>query len=275
MRRGQWFNASAGPAPFVDPIDPEALALGDNHYDVCLPNEAVSHVVIHDAFFVGELDQGTNDAVSIAKGPVDGIATEVTSELLDPDNAAPVAVRTGERLVVAMDRWSSPDAVLLRGTIAAWAVDCLDDGGHAREVEPSDVASSANRTLISLADGANRLACTAIAIRPTVGATASLSSVTVIGSGARTRIDWPRITLASPAEHFGQVAWVDGWASASSAVGGAVTVHVQATDMGTTSGAFGTLLSRTGDADKPWPITVTARLADGSQLTRTFVLDKA
>ncbi|HET7503673.1 MAG TPA: hypothetical protein VFK02_21780, partial [Kofleriaceae bacterium] len=90
MRRGQWFSASTGPAPFVDPVDPGTLVLGDNHYEVCLPDDAVAHVVLHDAFFVGELDEGTNDAVSIARGPVDGMATEVTSELLDPDNAAPV-----------------------------------------------------------------------------------------------------------------------------------------------------------------------------------------
>lgn len=275
MRRGQWFTASTGSTPLVDPIDPETLAVGENHYDVCLPGDASSHVVVHDAVFAGELDQGTNDAVSIARGPIDGMATEVTSQLLDPDNGAPVTVRTGERLVVAMDRWISPDAVLLRDATGAWAVDCLDDGGHAREVEPTDVESSAKRTLISLAAGANELACTAIAIRPTGGATASLSSVTVIGSGARTRIDWPMITLASPAEHFGQVAWVEGWASAPSSIGGAVTIQVQAADMATTSGAFGTLLSRTGDADKPWPVNVTARFADGSQMTRTFVLDKA
>ncbi|TMQ18619.1 MAG: hypothetical protein E6J90_19735 [Deltaproteobacteria bacterium] len=97
----------------------------------------------------------------------------------------------------------------------------------------------------------------------------------MIGSGARTRIDWPMITLASRAEHFGQVAWVDGWASAPGSLGGTVTISVQATDMGTTSGVFGALLSRTGDTDKPWPVTVTAHFVDGSQSTRTFVLDKA
>ena len=275
MRRGQWFSAGAGPAPFVDPIDPETLALGENHYDVCLPADASAHVVVHDAFFVGEIDRGSNDAVSIARGPIDGTATEVTGVLLDPGNPSPVTVRTSERLVVAMDRWMAPDAVLLRGATGTWAVDCLDDGGHASEVEPTDVASSAGRTLISLADEANELACTAIAIRPTGGATASLSSITVIGSGVRTRIDWPMITLASPAEHFGQVAWVDGWASAPSSLGGAVTIDIQATDTGTTAGAFGALLSRLGDADKPWPVAVTAHFADGTQLTRTFVLDKA
>src|SRR4051812_14556598 len=94
MRRGQWFSVGTGHAPFVDPVDPEALVLGDNHYDVCLPNDAGAHVVLHDAFFVGELDQGTNDAVSIARGPVDGMATAFESELLDPTNAAPVTVRT-------------------------------------------------------------------------------------------------------------------------------------------------------------------------------------
>lgn len=272
-RRGQWFSAGAGPAPLIDPIDPATLALGDNHYDVCLPTDASSHVVVHDAFFVGELDRGTNDAVSIAKGPIDGTATEVVSELLDLGNAAPVTVRPGERLVVAMDRWMSPDAVLLRNATGTWAVDCLDDGGHARQVEPTDVAPSADRTLISLADGANELACTAIAIRPTGGQAASLSSVTVIGSGARTRIDWPQITLASPAEHFGHVAWVDGWASAPSSLDGVAAIAVQTIDMGATHGAFGSLLSRTDDADKPWPVTVTAHFADGSQMARTFVLD--
>jgi hypothetical protein len=34
------------------------------------------------------------------------------------------------------------------------------------------------------------------------------------------------------------------------------------------------LLSRTSDTDKPWPVTVTARFADGSQMARTFVLDR-
>jgi len=271
-RRGQWFSGLAGPAPLVDPIDPETLALGENHYDICLPADASAHVVVHDAFFVGELDRGSNDAVSIAKGPVDGTATEVTSELMNPGNATPVTVRPGERLVVAMDRWVAPDAVLLRGATGTWAVDCLDDGGHARELEPIDVAPNADRTVISLAADESELACTALTLRPTGGAVAALSSVMVIGSSARTRIDWPQITLASPSEHFGHVAWVDGWASAPSALGGVTAIEIQATDAGATQGVFGSLLSRPGDADKPWPVTVAAHFADGSQLTRTFVL---
>ncbi|HEU4726667.1 MAG TPA: SpvB/TcaC N-terminal domain-containing protein, partial [Kofleriaceae bacterium] len=275
MRRGQWFSASTGSAPFVDPVDPETLVLGDNHYDVCLPSDAAAHVVLHDAVFVGELDQGTNDAVSIARGPVDGIATEPQSELLDPTNAGPATVRTGERLVVAMDRWVTPDAVLLRNATGTWAVDCLDDGGHATELTPIDVDSNADRTLITLSGGIDGLACTAFALRPFGGATASLTSATVIGSGARTRIDWPMITLASPAEHFGQVAWVDGWARAPNSLGGTVAIEVQSAGAGTTGGVFGTLLSRTSDADKPWPVTVTAHFVDGSQSTRTFVLDGA
>ncbi|HEX2690918.1 MAG TPA: hypothetical protein VHN14_30100 [Kofleriaceae bacterium] len=101
---------------------------------------------------------------------------------------------------------------------------------------------------------------------------AALSSVTVIGSGARTRIDWPQITLASPAEHFGQVAWVDGWASGPTSLGGVTAIDVQTADVGATRGVFASLLSRAGDAGKPWPVTVTARFADGAQLTQTFVL---
>lgn len=191
MRRGQWFSG-AGHAPFVDPVDPETLVLGDNHYDVCLPDDAGAHVVLHDAFFIGELDQGTNDAVSIARGPVDGMATEFESELLDPTSTAPVTVRTGERLVVAMDRWAAPDAVLLRNATGTWAVDCLDDGGHAREVTPSDVVSNPDRTLITLSDGSNDLACTALAVRPVGATTATLSSATVIGSGDRVEAGNPR-----------------------------------------------------------------------------------
>ena len=67
-RRGQWFSMAAAPAPFVDPIDPETLARGENDYEVCVPADAASHVAVHDAFFVGELDRGSNDAVSIAGG---------------------------------------------------------------------------------------------------------------------------------------------------------------------------------------------------------------
>ncbi len=271
-RRGQWYSGLAGGAPLVDPIDPETLSLGENQYDVCLPADASAPVVVHDAFFVGELDRGSNDAVSIAKGPVDGTATEVTSELMNPGNATPVTVRPNERLIVAMDRWVAPDAVLLRNATGTWAVDCLDDGGHARELEPTDVVLGADRAVISLAADESELACTAIALRPAGGATATLSSLMVIGSSARTRIDWPQITLASPAEHFGHVAWVDGWASAPGAVGDVTGIEIQTTGAGATHGVFGSLLSRAGDPDKPWPVTVTARFADGSQLTRTFVL---
>lgn len=274
MRRGQWFDPDGAPLPFVDAVDPETLVLGDNHYDVCLPTNASSKVVLHDAIFIGELDQGGNDAVSIALGPVDGVATVVESELLDPTNATPVTVHTGERLVMAMDRWVSPDAVLLRSATGTWAVDCLDDGGHASEIAPSEVVTSSDWMLIALPGGADELACTGFALRPVGDAPAALTSVAVFGSGARARIDWPTITLASPAEHFGEVAWVDGWVSAPSSLG-AVTVDVQGADAGTTGGAFGTLLSRTTDTDKPWPVTVTAHFEDGTQAARTFVLDGA
>ncbi|HEX7840676.1 MAG TPA: SpvB/TcaC N-terminal domain-containing protein, partial [Kofleriaceae bacterium] len=274
-RHGQWLSADATTGPFVDPIDPETLVLGDNHYDVCLPNSASTHIVLHDAVFIGELDQGGNEAVSVARGPVNGVATEPESALLDADSAAAVTVRTGERLVVAMDRWISPDAVLLRNATGTWAVDCLDDGGHAQEITPTDVASTTDRTLIMLPGTTSDLACTGLALRAIGGANASLSNLAVVGSGARARVDWPRITLASPPEHFGPVAWVDGWASAPSSVGGAVTVEVQTGDPSTNAGVFGTLLSRTVDTDQPWPVTVTAHFADGSQTTQTFVLDKS
>lgn len=274
QRPGQWFNAGDGPAVLVDAIDPATLVRGDNHYHVCLPEDAASAVVLHDAYFVGELDRGSNQATSVARGPLDGMATEIASELLDPANAAPVTVRAGERLLVALDRWIAPDAVLLRRATGTWAVDCIDDGGRATSVAPSDVAATADLTRIALTEGTNELACAAIAIRPIGGAGGSLAGLTVVGSGARTRIDWPTITLASSPEHFGPVAWVDGWASAPSTLGGPVTVTVQASDMETSSGVFGRLLSRAADLDRPWPVTVTARFSDGSQSTRTFVLDR-
>lgn len=274
-RHGQWFNADVAPGPFADPIDPETLLLGDNNYYVCLPGSAGSHVALHDAIFVGELDQGGNDAVSVARGPVDGVATEVQRALLDADNTAPVSVRPGERLVVAMDRWISPDAVLLRNATGSWAVDCLDDAGHAQEITPTDVSTTTDRTLLVLPGSTSDLACTGIALRATGGTTAALSSLSVVGSGARARIDWPHITLASPPEHFGPVAWVDGWASAPSSTGGPVTVEVQSGEDPATAGVFGTMLSRTVDTDTPWPVTVTAHFADGTQTSQTFVLDRS
>lgn len=274
MRRGQWFDGSAGTGPFFDRIDPETLAPGDNHYDLCLPAEAAAHVVVHDAFFVGELDRGSNGAVSVGRGPVDGVATDIVGDLLDPASTTSVTVHAGERLVVAMDRLVSPDAAVLRHATGTWAIDCVDDGGQTRALAPPDVASSTDRTVLAVPDP-GELACAALALRPTGGANGSLTSLAVIGSGAVTRIDWPTITLASPPEHFGEVAWLDGWAHAPSAIGGPVTIEVQAADTGTAVGAFGTLVSRTGDADKPWPVTVTAHFADHTQTSQTFVLDKA
>lgn len=274
LRRGSWIAGTAGAGPLVDPIDPETLVRGDNQYDLCLADGATSHVVVHDAWLIGELDRGSNAAFSIAKGPVDGIATAQLAALLDPENAVPVELRTGQRLVVALDRWIAPDAVVLRHATGSWAIDCLDDAGRAMPLAALALDATGDQTVMGVAERSNELACAALAVRPTGGATASLTSVAVIGSGARARIDWPTIHLASAAEHFGHLAWVDGWVSVPRALGGTATIDVASAATGMTGGVYGNLLSRGGDAAAPWPVTVTAHFADGTHAVQTFVLDQ-
>ncbi|HZI11521.1 MAG TPA: SpvB/TcaC N-terminal domain-containing protein, partial [Myxococcus sp.] len=120
-------------------------------------------------------------------------------------------------------------------------------------------------------EDAGRARCAGLRLRPS--ADTAVTHLRVFGSGTGRRIDFPRIVLASPREHFGYEAWVDGWARAPSHVGGGVRVSIDGRDTGTTTGVFASLLQRTTEPGSAWPVTFTARFGDGSSFTRQFVLD--
>lgn len=280
LRRGQWVPEIAAKSvaadPFIDAIDPETLRPGDNRYDFCLPAEAAGTVVLRQARFIGELEHGGNLVDWAAVAPQDGKPTEDASEVLSPEAGEARRVAPGERLIVAFERWVTPDAVVVGSSSDAWALDCLDRSWRAAPERLDVLHTESNGGLVTLVvnDGAAARTCAAVALSPLGDGGGELSSVSVVGSGARRRIDWPRIVLASTAEHFGQLAWVDGWARAPSALSGGIRVEVQQGDVGAEQGVFGRLLERAADSEAPWPVTVTARFADRTELTRTFVLDR-
>jgi hypothetical protein len=273
-KTGHWV-AAAGDAQslFVEPLDPEQLRQGDNRFEVCLPSDAVGTVDVSDVSFLGELEHGTNGVESLAIGPVNAAPTRGASSALDPSSTAAHVVERGERVLVLFERWFSPDALMIRGSAASWSVECLDQAGQGSAF-PLDVAHEAKgvRLLVARRPWQERV-CAGLSLVPS--ARAELSQLWVAGSGARRRLDWPRIVLASPAEHFGLDAWVDGWASAPSELGGSVHVDIDGADTGTDAGVFAQLTSRTGDPNVSWPISVTAHFKDATSLTRTFVLEAA
>lgn len=277
MRRGRWLTGLAAEAGatgerIVEPIDPTLLETGDNLYHFCLPGEVGGEVVVSNARFIGELDVGSNLVEWMAAGPLDGTPTEGAMELLQPTNDRPRSLHAGERLLIGLDRWVSPDALLINSSTDGWALDCLDEAGEGDALPISPARTEDGFTLFRIDDAS--ASCAGLALRPTAAAGGAVSYLSVVGSGARRRLDWPKMTLASPAEHFGKVAWIDGWANAPSDVVGAVSIEIDTLDVGTKRGVFGQLLTRLHDDSEAWPVQVTARFKDGTSLSRTYVLER-
>ncbi|MBI4951311.1 MAG: hypothetical protein HY908_04705, partial [Myxococcales bacterium] len=263
--------AGATPRPVVEPLDPELLVRGQNVFHFCAPAGPAGSVAIRGARFIGELDTGSNVVEWLGLGPLDSVPDDDAMELLDPDNASARTVSGGERLVLVLDRFIAPDALLVDSASADWQIDCLDEAGAGAPVPTSVESTGRSGSYVFRLAGDE--SCAALALRPG-GAGAAITHLSVLGSGARRRIDWPKIVLASEAKHFGRVAWIDGWASAPSELGGPVAIVVDRRDVGTTHGVFGELLTRSEDTSEGWPVKVTARLADGTRVTRSFVLER-
>ena len=276
MRRGHWVAQQSDPTRIVEPLDPEALRQGDNRYEFCLPAEADGVAVLTDVHLIAELDTGIGAVEAAGVGPADAPPTEAASELLAQDNTAPRTVQAGQRLVLAFERLLSPDLIALAADTTSLSLSCLDAEGNAtplpfKRQEAEALPFALLRT--SELGASNDLSCAGLGITPLQDA--RVTFVNVIGSGAARRVDFPRVTLASPQEHFGRVAWVDGFVQAPTALaGGLITVQVDATDAGTERGVFGQLLQRTGNEDTSWPVTVTGTLSDGQTVTRTYLLDR-
>jgi hypothetical protein len=264
---GSWLRDDTAVGAFVEPIDPARLRAGLNWYQVCLPNNGAGSLVLQDARFVGELDYGTNQIDAIAIGTANGQPTRAASPLLDPLNVEMLEVATTERILLGFDRFIAPDAVLIASDRSDWQVQCLDAQGVGVELATERTLDGARGAALVVQGGESM--CAGLALQPTKAA-ARVSFVAVAGSGARQRIDWPQIVLASPREHFGRVAWVEGWISAPSG-SELVALDIDGAEAGLT-GVFGDLLHRSGDRQATWPVSITMTLADGTSATRQYVL---
>lgn len=258
MTRGHWLPA-AGEQTFASRIDRELLHHGENAVHFCVPAEATESVEISSVELIGELDDGASSISQLSRAPAGGLPVESYGP---PTAEAPIALGANEELIVSFERLIAPHAVELDGD-ASWSVSCVDAAGETALVPAEEAEGSL------LLDG-GRLSCAGLRLRPDRGA--RVTSLRVLGSGAARRVDFPEIVLASPREHFGRHAWVDGWARAPSSVGGGARVFIDAEETGTTTGVFGRLLVRSV-RDLTWPVTVRARFADGSTLEKQFVLE--
>ncbi len=276
VMRGFWVpSASDAPSAeartFVHPIDAEHLRFGRNEVEFCLPSEARGTIKLGEARLLAELDHGSNAIESVSIAPFDAIPTQGAMALLREGGEA-VTIPAGQELVVAFERWISPDVVrIAAGAEVSWSLRCVDADAVAHDLPASLVDGTPGMNVYAISD-AGRVRCAGLRLRPS--ADVSVTRLRVFGSGAARRIDFPRIILASAREHFGHEAWVEGWARAPSHVSGGVRVSLDSRETDSTTGVFASMLRRTTKPDEHWPVTVTARFADGSTFTRQFVLDR-
>jgi len=269
MFRGRWVRGD-DEANVVEPIDIERLRIGTNRFTFCIPSEASSASVSLDQVeLIGELDRGSNILEGAFVAPAGGLPT---GSAVDAMGDGSVTLATNEELVFAFERFVRPDAVRFEGdTSISWSATCVGETGATTDL-PVVRTNDGPRTNLAI-DAAPDARCAGLRVRPS--ASTSVANLRVFGSGAARRVDMPRIVLASPREHFGLDAWVDGWANAPSDVAGGSRVTVDGIDADSTDGRYGRLLRRTGDASTDWTVTVAARFADGSSFSKQFVLDHA
>lgn len=273
--RGFWVppaaDASGAKGAFAHPVDTELLRFGHNEVEFCLPGDARGTVKLDGVNLVAELEHGSNVIESLSIAPFDAIPTQSAMALLREGGEA-VPVAAGQELVVAFERLISPDVVhLAAGSGVTWSLRCVDTGAVAHDLPASLVEDTTGATTYAIGD-AGRASCAGLRLRPS--ADTLVTRLRVFGSGAARRVDFPSIMLASAREHFGHEAWVDGWARAPGQVTGGVRVSIDGRETDTTTGVFASMLRRTSSASEQWPVTIKARFADGSTVTRQYVLDR-
>ena len=256
---------------FIHPIDTERLRFGSNQVEFCLPGEARGTVELGEVKLMAELEHGSNSIESVSIAPVDAIPTQGAMALLREGGEA-ITVAAGQELVVAFERWFSPDVVRIAAdTGVTWKLRCVDADAVVHDLPASRVEDPKGMTAYVI-QGAGSARCAGLRLSPSTNT--SVTRLRVFGSGAERRIDFPRIVLASAREHFGHEAWVDGWARAPSHVSGGMRVSIDGKETDTTTGVFASMLRRTSRSNEHWPVTITARFADGSTFTRQFMLDR-
>lgn len=257
---GRWLAGNAGEVS--EELDPSGLLLGMNEVKLCVPSAATADVTIEKLRLIGELDRGTH----LARVATLGEDARDASALVDADSSTSVRVAADELVTLKFDRLIAPDAILLpSGTLSN--AECVDRDGSSRSLPMQPRAVGSEKAI--LIDGLAR-ACSELRVR--FAETVEISDVDVSGSGAAERVDWPRVVVTSPREHFGEFAWVRGFVTRPSRMPGAIRVQVSNQPAEGLSGEFGAMLTRTGDTNSAWPVAVRALLPDGTARVDQLVL---
>lgn len=262
---GHWLDGDGAKQSFVEQVDTAVLHLGRNELRMCLPADASRGVTLSNVHLVGELDRGKALITSASLGE----RARDAGVLLDTDNSTSISVSAGEPLLLALERFISPDVVELIGTVADpnIHVTCVPRTGDAQDLHARAQVED-DRVVLRLDAGAAR--CAGVSLTFTTGA--SLSSVDVLGSGASEAVDWPLVRITSPAEHFGSFAWVGGFVARPPIMTGAIRVDVGGARQVATTGDFGQLLKRTDQLDSNWSVSVSAATPDGSSYSNDIRL---
>jgi YD repeat-containing protein len=265
---GEWLASFAGYSLFVQPVDPERLQASGNELTFCLPELAPTAVAIRGLRLVGETDTG--ELAARATLATEGAPPRSAALLLDGDAQTRAPLAAGERLTIRFPRFASPDAVLVQsGALPPVRLECQSGEDWVPLAVARTAAAGAGGTALHLEPGAPE--CAALSLIPARPFTAA--EVTVLGSGTRSRVDWPRLAISSPPEHFGASAWLSGWTNRPAQMHGAVRIAVDGRDLDTVSGLFGTKLVRSGDPASPWVVEVRATFPSGETVTEEVVLE--
>jgi RHS repeat-associated protein len=255
---GFWLGGGAASHTLSDELDPRKLT-GNDSVQLCLPDEASQSVSIGSPRLVLEMDDGTN--------------------LLDRDSQA--------RLAEAFDGHLDTSVVLDSG-----ALSLSFDRPHALDAAYVNLASGATTAVLqsglspsrfSLAPGWNSLTVTSQAVgkidlsldqpsAPVAEVALAGSPVGAPAAGPRIVVTYPRLRWSAGkfvGEHFGDQAFVAGWAESPAGPG---EVTIAGAPVGLGKGTFAAPLTRPAGVTS-WQVTISARFPDGSTLTRDVFLD--
>ena len=246
-RDGAWVVDGGDAAIVVEEIDVAALASrgADNELRFCLPAEADAPAVLSRLRLFAELDDGDVQA--------DVTAREQGAELVFPRQVQPREVVLGAG-AVGLDEIGAACV----GEDETEVPLALERDGQRYSIEGP--APSCRRLEVSFPGAADSEV--ALAVRDAF----------VIGMGARTAADWPALVVTSPLEHFGNAAWVEGFAGDMNDGTLLTSITVDGTRVDPMGRGFGALISRTGPATSAWPVTVSATFLDGRELRRDVTL---
>ena len=263
---GAWLPGDGATHTLTDELDPSLLQLGANTIQLCLPDGAAAPITVSNLRVVGQLDRGDHQAVSAELG--DG--GRDASALLDNDTSTTVEIAAGQQLDLGFERLLAPDAVWLTGAPPSGdiVVECRAPSG-ATTLLAATTESTPTGAVVVIDSGT--AACAGMTLR--FSAAAELSDVDVHASSAGEPVDWPRLVVTGTSEHFGDRAWVGGFVARPRVMLGAMRVTVSGHKADSLDGEFGALIERSPSSGDAWPVTVSARLPDGTQLTRQLVLD--